>query len=36
MYPLIPGEMMQSAVQMAVYFFTAVGAVLGLMMSIRA
>jgi hypothetical protein len=32
---LIPGEMFHSAAQMAVYFVTAVGALIGLMMASR-
>jgi hypothetical protein len=36
MYPLIPAELTQNAVQLVVYFLTIVGAVFGLMMSGRA
>jgi hypothetical protein len=36
MYPLIPGEMINTAVQLAVYFVTAVGALIGLMLTARA
>jgi hypothetical protein len=35
MYPLIPGEMFNSAVQLAVYFVTAAGALMGLMLAAR-
>jgi hypothetical protein len=35
MYPLIPGEMFHAAVQLAVYFVTAVGALIGLMLTAR-
>ncbi len=36
MYPLIPEEMIYGAVQLAVYFVTAVGALIGLMLTARA
>jgi hypothetical protein len=36
MYPVIPAEAMQSAVQLVVYFITIVGTVLGLMLCPRA
>ncbi len=36
MYPVIPGEMINSAVQLAIYFVTAVGALIGLMLTARA
>lgn len=36
MYPLIPGEMINSAIQLAVFFFTAIGALIGLMLTARA
>jgi hypothetical protein len=36
MYPVIPPEMMQTAVQMLVYFVTIVGTVFGLMLCVRA
>ena len=36
MYPLIPGEMINSAIQLAVYFITAIGALIGLMLTARA
>jgi hypothetical protein len=36
MYPVIPAELMQSAVQLMVYFVTIAGAVLGLMVCSRA
>jgi hypothetical protein len=36
MYPVIPAELMQSAVQLMVYFVTIVGTVLGLMVCSRA
>ena len=36
MYPIIPTELMQDAVQLAVYFVTVIGALLGLMLSSRA
>jgi hypothetical protein len=36
MYPVIPAELTQNAVQLAVYFVTAVGVLLGLMMGGRA
>ena len=36
MYPLIPGEMINSALQLAVYFITAIGALIGLMLTARA
>jgi hypothetical protein len=35
MYPLIPGEMFHAAVQLAVYFVTAVGALISLMLAAR-
>jgi hypothetical protein len=36
MCPVIPAELMQSAVQLVVYFITVVGAALGLMLCARA
>jgi hypothetical protein len=36
MYPVIPMELMQSTVQLMVYFVTIVGAVFGLMVCSRA
>ncbi len=36
MYPLIPGEMLNGAVQLAIYFVTAVGVMIGLMLKARA
>jgi hypothetical protein len=36
MYPAIPTELTQSAVQLVMYFFTVVGALLGLLTSGRA
>jgi hypothetical protein len=36
MYPAIPTELMQNAVQLVVYFFTALGALLGLVLCSRA
>ncbi len=36
MYPLIPAELMQNAVQLVVYFLTVVGIVLGMAMGGRA
>ena len=36
MYPLIPTELMGSAVQLAIYFVTVVGAVLGFLLCGRA
>jgi hypothetical protein len=36
MYPVIPTELMQSTVQLMVYFVTIAGAVLGLMVCSRA
>jgi hypothetical protein len=36
MYPVIPAEMMSGAVQLVIYFFTALGAFLGLFLSGRA
>ena len=36
MYPAIPSEVMQNAVQLVVYFVTAVGIMLGVVMGGRA
>ena|GEM_PF-4501101 len=36
MYPVIPAELMQSAVQLVVYFITLVGIVLGVLPGARA
>ena len=36
MYPVIPAEMMQNAVQLMVYFITLVGMVLGVLLGARA
>ena len=36
MYPVIPTEMMQSAVQLVVHFITLVGIVLGVLLGARA
>ena len=36
MYSLLPGEMIHAAVQLAVFFITAAGALIGLMLSARA
>lgn len=36
MYPVIPAEMISGAVQLAVYVFTAIGALLSLMLTARA
>ncbi len=36
MYPVIPTEMMQSAVQLVVYFITLTGIVLSVMVGARA
>ena len=36
MYPVIPMEMMQSAVQLVVHFITLFGVVLGVLMGARA
>ena len=35
MYPLVPAEMIDGAVEMAVYFVTAVGALLSFLMTGR-
>ena len=35
MYPLIPGEMIHATVQLAVYLATAVGALIGFMLTAR-
>ncbi len=36
MYPAIPPEMISGAVQLAIYFITAIGVLIGLMMTARA
>ncbi len=36
MYPVIPVEIMSNAVQLAVYFITAIAALLSLMLTARA
>jgi len=35
MYSMVPVEMVDGAMQLAVYFVTALGALLGLMISVR-
>jgi len=35
MYPGIPAELMQNAVQLVVYFFTMLGIAFGLMVAVR-
>jgi hypothetical protein len=35
MYPAIPAEMINAAVQLAIYFITGLGAVLSFMLAVR-